>query len=110
MNTETTAQDAQANITIQTHGTCIDKLIDLKRNSGIGEVGATQLHQTAIEIVQDCVDVYSSAFGIGSVGAQGSGLVKVPYSDPNHPIPNESIGLIYGKVQSGKTNAIIATI
>ncbi|MCT7950787.1 Z1 domain-containing protein [Ancylothrix sp. C2] len=77
----------------------------------IGDKAAEQLKQTAVEIVQNCVDVYSEKFGEGDVGATGSGFVSLPYKGTKEQeIPYGTTGLIYGRVQSGKTNTTIATL
>lgn len=91
---------------IKENGYCINQLIKKLENK-IGEEAAQQLKQTAIEVVQNCVDVYSGKFGIGDVGANGTGLVSCSQKGD---IPNDTTGLIYGRVQSGKTNATIATL
>ena len=95
------------NIDIQTDGYCINKLIGGMKQK-IGEKSATQLKQTAIDIVKNCVDVYINNFGSGDVGAKGTGIVSNPYQKDD--IPNGTTGLIYGRVQSGKTNTTIATL
>lgn len=93
-------------ITLKTDGYCINKLITRLRNK-IGDKAAEELKQTAVEIVEKCVKVYSEKFGAGDVGATGTGLVSNPYKGK---IPNGTTGLIYGRVQSGKTNTAIATL
>ena len=91
---------------IKTDGYCVNKLINrLKRK--IGDKAAEKLKQTAVDIVQNCVDVYAKTFGAGDVGAIGTGTVSQPYKGK---IPNGTTGLIYGRVQSGKTNTAIATV
>jgi len=98
-------------ISIKTAEHCINKFID-RVTSKIGETAAEQLKQTAVEVVQNCVDVYSKTFGSGDVGATGTGSVSKPYKSHNkdEKIPDGTTGLIYGKVQSGKTNTTIATL
>jgi hypothetical protein len=98
-------------IPIKTAEHCINKFIDRVR-SKIGETAAEQLKQTAVEVVQNCVDVYSKTFGSGDVGSKGTGIVSKPYKSQNKDdkIPDGTTGLIYGKVQSGKTNTTIATL
>jgi Z1 domain len=91
---------------IKTDGYCIDKLIERVKGK-IGDKGAKELKETAIKIVQNCVDVYNTNFGVGDVGATGTGLVSNPYKGD---IAKGTTGLIYGRVQSGKTNATIATL
>ncbi|BAZ65853.1 hypothetical protein NIES4106_05980 [Fischerella sp. NIES-4106] len=93
---------------IKINGECIDRLIS-KLEKQIGLEEANKLKETAIEIVQNCVNVYSENFGYGDVGENSTGLVSQPYKGQN-PIPNGTTGLIYGRVQSGKTNTTIATL
>ncbi|MEH1949019.1 MAG: Z1 domain-containing protein [Nostoc sp.] len=93
-------------IDIATDGYCINKVID-KVKSKIGDKAAEQLKQTAVEVVQNCVHFYSTTFGSGDVGATGTGIVSQPHKGK---IANGTTGLIYGKVQSGKTNTTIATL
>ncbi|WP_414578958.1 Z1 domain-containing protein [Anabaena sp. CCY 9402-a] len=96
------------NTSITIHGSCIDKLIK-RLEKQIGEDESNKLKETAIEIVQNCVKVYSETFGDGDVGKDSTALVNQPYKG-NDPIPNGTTGLIYGRVQSGKTNTTIATL
>lgn len=96
-----------SNTTIKTDGRCISKSIRAIEQK-IGNKSATQLKQTAIDIVKNCVDVYIKNFGDGDVGATGTGLVSNCYQKED--IPNGTTGLIYGRVQSGKTNTTIATL
>ena len=93
---------------IKTNGDCIDRLIKrLEKEIGLKE--ASKLKETAIEVVQNCVRFYSENFGTGDVGENSTGLVSQPYKGQD-PIPNSTTGLIYGRVQSGKTNTTIATL
>lgn len=98
-------------IPIKTDGYCINKFIE-RVKSKIDDKAAEQLKQTAIEIVQNCVYFYSKTFGSGDVGAEGTGIVSKLYKGKNNDdkIPYGTTGLIYGKVQSGKTNTTIATL
>jgi hypothetical protein len=93
-------------IAIARDGYCINKLIETVKNK-IGDIAAEQLKQTAVEVVQNCVDVYSQTFSSGDVGATGTGIVSELHKGA---IANGTTGLIYGKVQSGKTNTTIATL
>ena len=93
-------------IDIATDGYCINKVID-KVKSKIGDKAAEQLKQTAVEVVQNCVHFYSTTFGSGDVGAIGTGIVSQLHKGK---IADGTTGLIYGKVQSGKTNTTIATL
>jgi hypothetical protein len=45
-------------IPIKTEGYCINKFIHRVR-SKIGQTAADQLKQTAVEVVQNCINVYS---------------------------------------------------
>lgn len=93
-------------IDITTDGYCINKVIE-RLKTKIGDTAAEQLKQTAVEVVQNCVDVYSTTFGSGDVGATGTGVVSKSHKGK---IADGTTGLIYGKVQSGKTNTTIATL
>ncbi|KAB8330229.1 hypothetical protein SD80_030990 [Scytonema tolypothrichoides VB-61278] len=93
-------------IPIKNDGYCINKFLDRVKSKN-GDVAAEHLKQTAIQIVENCVDVYSRTFDFNDVGAMGRGIVNNPYKGK---IPNRTTGLIYGKVQSGKTNTTIATL
>ncbi|BBD59381.1 hypothetical protein NIES2109_21640 [Nostoc sp. HK-01] len=93
---------------IEINGDCIDRLIKrLEKKIGLKE--ANKLKETAIEVVQNCVNVYSENFGVGDVGKNSKGIVGQLYKGQD-PIPNGTTGLIYGRVQSGKTNTTIATL
>ena len=91
---------------IETEGYCINKFLDRIRNSR-SDTEAQKLKQTAIDIVENCVNVYSQTFSSSDVGATGTGIVSAPYK---RDIPDGTTGLIYGKVQSGKTETTIATL
>jgi len=86
---------------------CIDKLLE-RISKKMGDINAQNLKITASEIVSNCVRVYSSEFGSGDVGLGGSGIVSNLYKSTT--IPDGTTGLIYGKVQSGKTITTIATL
>lgn len=91
---------------IETEGYCINKFIDRIRSSR-SDTEADKLKQIAIEIVENCVNVYSKTFGLGDVSDTGTGIVSAPHKGD---IPDGTTGLIYGKVQSGKTETTIATL
>ncbi len=93
---------------IKTQGKCIDRLISSIEKK-LGSQEAEKLKNTAIEIVQNCVKVYSDNFGSGDVGENGTGLVSQIYKGEKS-IPDGTTGLIYGRVQSGKTNTTIASL
>lgn len=92
---------------IATNDYCINKLLE-RISKKMGSDNAGQLRSTASEIVSNCVSVYSQKFGAGDVGSGGSGIVSNPYKLTS--IPDGTTGLIYGKVQSGKTITTIATL
>ncbi|MGD1809235.1 Z1 domain-containing protein [Dapis sp. BLCC M126] len=93
-------------ILINTDGYCIGKIVE-RETKKIGEKAAQQLKKTALEIVQNCVDVYTKNFGEGDVGATGTGTVS--NSKKGQTVYGTN-GLIYGRVQSGKTITTIATL
>jgi hypothetical protein len=66
------------------------------------ENSATLTKRRAVDVVMNCVKSYQKAFGGNDVGAGGTGRVSTPYTDGIAPGTN---GLMYGRVQSGKTNA-----
>jgi hypothetical protein len=66
---------------------------------------AREVESKAQEVIRNCVREYVSAYGAGEVGATGSGQVA-SRSRPPHRVN----GLLYGRVQSGKTNTSIATV
>jgi hypothetical protein len=73
-----------------------------------GDVASGQLRETAIETLGKCVEAYASAFGSGEVGAGGTGLAQVRASEKGI-IADKTAGLLYGRIQSGKTITSIAT-
>lgn len=93
-------------ILIKNDGYCIGKIVK-RESKKIGEKAAQKLKETAVEIVQNCVDVYTKNFGEGDVGATGTGIVSNSYKGQ---IIDGTNGLIYGRVQSGKTITTIATL
>ena len=92
---------------IKTDGYCITQLLKRQKKK-IGDEAAEKLKQTAVDVVQNCVDVYTQTFGGNDVGA--SGLGKVSHSRKDEEFVNGTTGLIYGRVQSGKTITTIATL
>lgn len=103
---------------VRTEGPHIDRfLAKLKKKHG--ELTAKRTHDVAIDVVARCVETYGEVFRVGEVGADGSGAVHQPVGGTKCPcvegtpdvdgLPN-STGLLYGKVQSGKTNGSMATV
>jgi hypothetical protein len=90
--------------TITLDGACFKTYVkDLA--SDTSEDSARQVEGKAAEVVRNCVREYSAAYGATDVGASGSGHVSSPSKEP-HTLN----GLLYGRVQSGKTNSSIAAV
>lgn len=90
---------------ITTESACIDDLREtLKR--ALGDTGAERTMEFAIDSVSECIKTYCGVFEKGEVGPKGSARVAAPSRSKD--IPTGTTGLLYGKVQSGKTNACIA--
>src|SRR4051812_41529757 len=92
---------------IRTSDTCLDHLLERVAKHD-GESTAGQVRDTAAELLQKCVDTYGRFFGKGDVGVDGTGAVAIPYAQSS--IPEGTTGLLYGKVQSGKTMTSIAAV
>ncbi len=90
---------------INTKGECFDSFIR-ETAQLIGQLEANQLRENAISIVRMCVETYSTRLRANDVGARPS---REPLKRISS-IPEKVTGLLYGKVQSGKTNASIATV
>ncbi|OAI41704.1 hypothetical protein AYO40_02610 [Planctomycetaceae bacterium SCGC AG-212-D15] len=74
------------------------------------EHAAVQARESAINVLRHCVQHYNLKFGDGDVGPDGTGEVGTLFTPTkSEPIPIGTNGLLYGKVQSGKTNTSIAT-
>ncbi len=107
MTTEATILGTASSAAIETSGPCIDEyLVVVREKMGVRAAESTQ--NTAIDVVSKCVAAYAAQFGQGEVGAGGSGKVKKGATTSTEIPP--TTGLIYGKVQSGKTNASMATV
>jgi hypothetical protein len=91
---------------IKTDGHCITQLLKRQKKK-IGDEAAEKLKQTAVDVVQNCVDVYTQTFGGNDVGVSGLGKVS---NSRKGTIVDGTTGLIYGRVQSGKTITTIATL
>jgi hypothetical protein len=96
---------------IEMNAPCIDRLLERIAKKR-GSQSAEQLKLASQEITESCIRVYSDKFGIGDIGLGGSGVVSNLYTpiSSDDEIPNGTTGLIYGKVQSGKTITTIATL
>lgn len=104
---------------IHAHGKHSDRYIERVRQN-LGESTADKTRETAIDVISKCVQTYDEVFATGEVGVDGSASVKQPTGGTKCPciegatsspleLP-DSTGLLYGKVQSGKTNASMATV
>jgi len=98
---------SEQNTAITINDYCINKLLE-RISKKMGSANAEQLRSSASEITSNCVSVYSQKFGVDDVGAGGSGIVANPCKSTS--IPDGTTGLIYGKVQSGKTITTIASL
>ncbi|WP_164013022.1 Z1 domain-containing protein [Pyxidicoccus trucidator] len=77
--------------------------------SSMGDTAAAQTRETAISVVSNCVSAYVEAFGEGRVGKNASGKLAPKAPGESSNVANVT-GLLYGKVQSGKTNTSMATV
>ena len=95
---------------INTAGKCILNFLN-KIEKELKKAGRDSIEKTAEDTVRHCVDAYTKKFGGTDVGANAKGKVTTLFAaTKTEPIPNGTTGLLYGKVQSGKTNAAIATV
>lgn len=93
-------------VPIKGDGDCIDRLLDSVEDQWSAKA-AKDLRECAIRLTQQCVNAYSSVFGIGDVGKNAKGTVGKQFVGA---IANGTNGLLYGKVQSGKTITSIASV
>ena len=91
---------------------CLDEFRLALEEQGIDDAAdqIDAVRGAAGRVVTDCVRVYSEKFGRGTVGKGGTGKsgAKSPLATAA-AIETGNTGLIYGRVQSGKTMATIAT-
>ena len=91
-------------------GQCFKEFLELIRAKH-GDASAAKTRECAIRVVRKCIEHYSARFGNGDVGHKGTGRVSQPFAPTTtEPIPLKTNGLLYGRVQSGKTHASIATV
>lgn len=110
MNTAKISKTSGTNTPIVGDGLCFDAFLK-KLEKKHGQSVRDSVRGIAETIVQDCVNTYAARFGPGDVGAKGTGTVAKPFRPSEfEQIPNQTTGLLYGKVQSGKTNAAMATV
>ena len=106
-DTATISAGAGPSVPIKADGPTFTNVIRRFREKS-GEEPSNQLRATAVETVQKCLATYRSAFGPGEVGADGSGRTRA-VGGASKSIQDRTTGLIYGRIQSGKTIAAIAT-
>ncbi|WNZ62426.1 Z1 domain-containing protein [Myxococcus sp. MxC21-1] len=95
--------------TIVTTGDALTNCLDYIRDE-TGNAAAVQARESALRAIRQCVHHYNLKFGEGDVGVDGSGKVGTLFTPTKcESIPIGTNGLLYGKVQSGKTNATVAT-
>jgi Z1 domain len=92
------------------NGDCFSEFLGLI-NYHHGQRSAEQTRRCATRVVDHCVTLYNQRFGSSDVGRGGLGRVSRPFAgSADEPIPLGTNGLLYGRVQSGKTHASIATV
>jgi hypothetical protein len=85
-------------------GACFQAFIDdLAKETS--EASAREVAKKAEEVVRNCVREYVGAYGEGEVGAKGGGRASSGARSSQ-----KLNGLLYGRVQSGKTNTSIGTV
>jgi Z1 domain len=90
-------------------GDALTNCLDYIRGDS-GEQAAAAARESAIRVIRHCVTHYDGKFGTGDVGTGGNGEVGTLFTaTKDEPIPIGTNGLLYGKVQSGKTNSSIST-
>jgi hypothetical protein len=92
---------------VDVSGACFETVIsDLAKSTTDRSALSTQ--RKAVSVVLNAIRSYQKAFGSGDVGKQGTGRVSQPWKSGS--VAEGTNGLLYGRVQSGKTNASIATV
>ena len=97
----------KASGTLDVTGACFAAVIE-RLAEATSKHSARLTQRKAAEVVLHAVKSYQRAFGPNDVGAGGTGRVGKRFSSTTTP-PGIN-GLMYGRVQSGKTNASIATV
>jgi Z1 domain-containing protein len=104
-----TTVNSPSTLRIETDGPCFRATLDTLLNGGASRpLTPDALHKAkhqAIEVLGEVIASYQKDIALGEVGARGSARASpAPPSAGNCPT-----GLLYGRVQSGKTNAMIVT-
>lgn len=88
-------------------GDCFEAVLaDIEE--GTSHHSSQLVREQATELVRKAVASYVRAFGGNDVGVGGTGHVSNRHHDGS--VPEGTNGLMYGRVQSGKTNASIAAL
>ncbi|MBM4229998.1 MAG: hypothetical protein FJ184_04500 [Gammaproteobacteria bacterium] len=95
-----------SSLPIAIDGPCFQNFLN-ELSDRITPSSLTDVRTKAEELVQRAVISYCAAFGSSDVGAAGTGIVSKRHTGA---IPEGTNGLMYGRVQSGKTNASIASV
>jgi len=103
------AEQHEYNVDIKTNGDCIvDTSIALEEGLGTKAQPRAVLEKVQLQgerVIEELVRTYGCHFGPGEVGAESSARATVsPDGHPDCPTV-----LMYGRIQSGKTLAMIAT-
>ncbi|WP_374029381.1 Z1 domain-containing protein [Bdellovibrio bacteriovorus] len=94
-------------VQIKKTGKCFAKFIsELESSPGMNQVEAIRVGDTAVETIQKISNQFEKIYGRNMVGKNKFKLLSKP---KGRDIPVGDTGLIYGKVQSGKTNVSVAT-
>jgi hypothetical protein len=102
-----TIPSPEISTSVLTEGEAFEHVLERFKEENKG-ASPEQLRQTAIEVVGKCVGAYTAVFGSGEVGPGGSGGTS-GVGRAGGPISDGTTGLIYGRIQSGKTITAIAT-
>ncbi|ACG75139.1 conserved hypothetical protein [Anaeromyxobacter sp. K] len=110
MTTTATIKPVASSVPLRIDGVCIRTFLELVEEK-YGAPARADVLACAKRTVSRCVSAYALKFGEGDVGDRGTGTVAKPFrSTAEERIPNGTTGLLYGKVQAGKTNAALAAV
>jgi len=110
MTITATVKPVAASVPLRIDGMCIRTFLELVETK-YGAQARADVLGCARRTVSRCVSAYSAKFGAGDVGDTGTGRVASPFKATlEERIPNDTTGLLYGKVQAGKTDAALATV
>jgi hypothetical protein len=90
---------------LQTQGECVRETLQNLHRRGLSEAAIARIRDQAETVMADVLDTYTRHVAEGEVGGTGSARASdAPASAGACPT-----GLLYGRIQSGKTAAMIAT-